>query len=53
MHISANLPFSCYTNNLNPYFRYGNGYSVSLFFAKVEDVDEGMNFVASRQELMN
>ena len=40
-------------NSLNPYFRYGNGYSVSLFFAKVEDVDEGMNFVASRQEPMN
>merc|ERR1712051_518987 len=33
--------------------KYGNGYSVSLFFAKVEDVDEGMNFVASRQEPMN
>ena len=41
------------SNNINPYFRYGNGYSVSLFFAKVEDVDEGMNFVASRQEPMN
>ena len=29
-------------------FRYGNGYSVSLFFAKLEDAEEGINFVASR-----
>lgn len=28
--------------------RYGHGYSVSLFFESLEDVDEGMDFVASR-----
>ena len=28
--------------------RYGNGYSVSLFFARNEDIEAGVAFVASR-----
>jgi hypothetical protein len=31
-----------------PIHRYGNGYSVSLFFSMLCDVDRGMEFVASR-----
>ena len=30
------------------FFRFGNGYSVCLYFEALESLDQGMSFVASR-----